>query len=347
MSDSDQFDPNGVGVKGTLFGLPYDTETAAIVVIPVPWDVTVSYGAGTANGPEAILEASAQIDYAQTDIDEAWRLPIAMAEIPEVWQAKGRQLRLQAEKYIDWLENGSPEAQSLGMLSILAEVNDQCAQLMTYVEQQCTYWQSLGKQTILLGGDHSTPLGHIRALAQSHKSFGILQLDAHADLRHAYEGFDYSHASIMHNALACPEITKLVQVGIRDFCEEEKALIENSEDRITTFFDADLKAAQYEGETWANLCEQIVAALPDKVYLSFDIDGLDPKLCANTGTPVPGGYELEQVMYLIKKIESSGRTIIGADLNEVSPGADEWDANVGARALYGIAVLLGKSHGLI
>lgn len=347
MSNPEEFDPNGVGVKGTLFGLPYDTEQAEVVVIPVPWDVTVSYGTGTSEGPAAILEASAQIDYAQPDIKEAWKLPIAMAEIPEVWYAKGKELRRQAEKYINWLEGGSPEAQRPFMKPILQEMNAQCAQLMHYVQQQCEYWHSKGKLTILLGGDHSTPLGHIRALASQHAHFGILQIDAHADLREAYEGFEYSHASIMHNALQTAALERLVQIGVRDFCEEENDKIRTSGGRIKTFFDTDLKAAQYQGKNWDSLCDEIVAALPDRVYISFDIDGLDPKLCPNTGTPVPGGLEFAEAMYLIKKVVAAGKTIIGADLNEVAPGVDDWDANVGARALFRMALLMGQSNSLI
>lgn len=344
MDKQRSFDPNGVGVKGTLFGLPYDTESAAIIVIPVPWDVTVSYAAGTADGPEAILEASPQIDYAQTDIREAWKLGIAMTEIPEVWYARGKDLRQKAEAYIDWLEGGSNPEEAVGMQAKCAEINESCARLMEYVRQECEYWQSKGKLTVLLGGDHSTPLGHIKALAQQHTAFGILQIDAHADLRQAYEGFTYSHASVMYNVLKeVPQVCKLVQVGVRDFCEEELAMIRQDE-RIATYFDQDMKEAGYGGATWQAQCEEMIAELPDQVYISFDIDGLDPKLCPNTGTPVAGGLELAQVMYLIKTVVKSGRTIIGCDLNEVSPGKDEWDANVGVRALYRMVLMMGVSN---
>ncbi|GAB5526108.1 MAG: agmatinase family protein [Roseivirga sp.] len=345
--DASVFDPNGVGVKGTLFGLPYDVASADIIVIPVPWDVTVSYGGGTAEGPAAILEASAQIDYAQTDIADAWQMKIAMVEIPEVWYAKGKALRKGAEKYIAWMEAGSDPAEALGMQSLCDDINANCVQLMDYVEQESAYWRSQGKLTILLGGDHSTPLGHIRAMAAEHGSFGILQIDAHADLRKAYEGFTFSHASVMHNALQTNAVSKLVQVGIRDFCEEELTFINTHIDRVKTFFDQELKAELFEGASWQNQCERIVSELPQKVYVSFDIDGLDPKLCPNTGTPVPGGFELDQVMYLLKAVVKSGRTIIGCDLNEVSPGDNEWDANVGARALYRMALLMAVSQGRI
>lgn len=339
MSKPEDFDPNAIGIKGTLFGLPYDTESAQVIVIPIPWDVTVSYGAGTANGPQAILDASAQIDYELPDIPDAWKLGVAMAEIPDVWYALGKSLRVKAEAYINWLEEGSDPSVQLKMEADLNDINQECHQLTTYVKQETAYWQSKGKITILLGGDHSTPLGHIQACIEKEGDIGILQIDAHADLRKSYEGFTYSHASIMHNVLQNEAVTKLVQVGIRDYCPAEGDYIKQSTDRISTFFDQELKEAQYQGTTWHQQCEAIVAELPDKVYISFDIDGLDPKLCPNTGTPVPGGFDLAEVNYLFKVVMQSGRRIVGADLNEVSPGSDEWDANVGARALYGLANL--------
>src|SRR5690606_19124611 len=105
-----------------------------------------------------------------------------------------------------------------------------------------------GKKVGLIGGDHSTPLGFIKALAAVHGSFGVLQIDAHADLRKAYEGFTYSHASIMYNVLEMiPEVSKLVQVGIRDYCEEEKLYIDQNPERIRTWFDQEIKEKQFEG----------------------------------------------------------------------------------------------------
>lgn len=347
MTKLNDFDPNGVGVKGTLYGLPYNTDNARVIAIPVPWDVTVSYAAGTSDGPQAILDASSQIDYSQLDIPKPWELGIAMAEIPEVWYALGKKLRAKSEVYIQWLEDGASEADRSEMEVILKEVNEQTSQLMTYVQQVSEFWLSQGKATVLIGGDHSTPLGHIKACGQQYGGFGVLQIDAHADLRNAYEGFEYSHASIMTNVLKIDKVKKLVQVGIRDFCNEEQLVIKESNGRVVTFFDQDLKAAQFEGKTWAIQCQEIIKELPNQVYISFDIDGLDPKLCPNTGTPVPGGFDLEQVMYLFKQVVLSGRTIIGCDLNEVAQGDDEWDANVGARALYRMINLMAVSKGML
>ncbi|MBA4077191.1 MAG: agmatinase, partial [Cyanobacteria bacterium PR.023] len=178
-----------------------------------------------------------------------------------------------------------------------------------------------------------------------HDSFGILHIDAHADLRDAYEGFTYSHASIMFNAIKEPTLTKLVQVGIRDYCEMESDLVASSDGRIVSFYDRDIKTKMFEGMSWMHICQEIVSQLPDEVYVSFDIDGLDPKLCPNTGTPVPGGLEYEQALYLVRMVAESGRVIIGFDVNEVAPGdEDEWDANVGARLLYRLANLTAKSN---
>jgi agmatinase len=220
----------------------------------------------------------------------------------------------------------------------LEEVNDGGAMLCNWVQEMTRALLKSGKKVGLIGGDHSTPLGYIRALGEVHPDgFGVLQMDAHADLREAYEGFKYSHASIMYNVLKeVPAVTKLVQVGIRDFCDEELVLARQSNDRVVTFFDADLKDQQYEGVLWRDQVAQIIDELPQKVYISFDIDGLDPKLCPNTGTPVPGGFELEQVFYLFRKLRQSGRQVIGFDLNEVSAGESGGglDAIVGARLLY-------------
>ena len=184
----------------------------------------------------------------------------------------------------------------------------------------------------------------MQALAAHFGNFGILQIDAHADLRDAYEGFEFSHASIMFNALKIPQVEKLVQVGIRDYCEAEFNITQHSKGRVKTFFDRDIKHEMYSGAQWESICDKIISELPQNIYLSFDIDGLDPKLCPNTGTPVAGGFETEQVLFLLEKIVRSGKKIIAFDINEISPGEDEWDANVGARLLYRISNLVHTSN---
>lgn len=339
------FDPNSVGnLNNNIFGLPFTTEESEVVLIPVPWEVTVSYGSGTANGPKAIFEASFQVDLYDAKIKDAWKIGIAMDKIPASIKAKSNRLRKKTEAYISLLEQGKNPESNKKMKAIVTEVDKAARELNAHVKKTTGNFLSKNKTVGLIGGDHSTPLGFMQALSEQHSSFGILQIDAHADLRKAYEGFEFSHASIMYNALKINAVSKLVQVGIRDYCEEEVDVIKNNPVRIATYFDRDIKRRMFEGDTWKKICDEIVNQLPDKVYLSFDIDGLDPKLCPNTGTPVAGGFEVEQTLYLIERVVESGKTIIGFDLNEVSPGKDEWDANVGARLLYRMALLTAHSQ---
>ena len=195
---------------------------------------------------------------------------------------------------------------------------------------------SQGKIPGVVGGEHSVTFGAVKAAAASlpeGRKLGVLQFDAHADLRNAYEGFEHSHASIMFNILSkIGNIGHLTQVGIRDFCADEHDTIRR-EGRISAFTDCQTEESLAQGETWDSICSRIVDTLPEDVYISFDIDGLDPSLCPNTGTPVPGGLGFQQAVYILRKVASQ-RNIVGFDLCEVAPGENEWDANVGARLLH-------------
>lgn len=340
------FDANGIGqLNDGMYGLPFTLDECETVLIPVPWEVTVSYGGGTADGPQAILDASYQVDLYDPMVKDAWKKGIGMDAINEEIRAKSDRLRQDAEDYIDALANGAATDRP-DLKKISSEIRQECLWLNGWVKNRVLHFLNAGKTVGLIGGDHSTPLGMMQALAEKFGDYCVLQIDAHADLRNAYEGFEFSHASIMFNALKIKEVQKLVQVGIRDYCEEELAIIQNSNGRVKTFFDRDIKYAQYTGDSWDRVCNRIIAELPQKIYLSFDIDGLDPKLCPNTGTPVAGGFETEQVLFLIEKIVKSGRQIIAFDINEVSPGPDgnDWDANVAARILYRIANMVAYSN---
>jgi agmatinase len=202
----------------------------------------------------------------------------------------------------------------------------------------------------LIGGDHAAPYGSIKAHAERYPGLGILHIDAHADLRLAYEGFVDSHASIMRNvAERLPGVAKIVQVGLRDLAEEEHLYILQSGSRIEALYDAELAARLFDGEPFSQIAASLVNKLPGDVYVTFDIDGLDPSLCPHTGTPVPGGLSFRQATHLLATIVKSGRRIVGFDLNEVAPGpeGDEWDGNVGARMLYkliGFALRSRASH---
>jgi agmatinase len=337
------FDPNGLGIRNKLFGLPFSPEDSELIVVPVPWEVTVSYHSGAAQGPSAILEASTQVDLFVKDIKDAWKLGISMLPVPENLIDESAKFRELAFQHIKRLERDEKVSHAD---PLIIKINEACENLNIYVKSVTQKLLQQNKMVALLGGDHSTPLGFMRALSEQYDRFGILQIDAHADLRRSYQGFTYSHASIMLNALKIPAVSKLVQVGIRDFCEEEFEVIERAMGRVVTFFDEDIKAEMYKGKSWENVCDQIIKQLPDNVYISFDIDGLDPKLCPNTGTPVAGGFEYHQVVFLVKKMVKAGKKIIGLDINEVAPGEhNDWDANVGARLLYGLCNLMAVSRG--
>ena len=334
--DLSQFDANSLGNPNhNLFGLPTSEEDARLVILPVPWEVTVSYNAGTARAADNISKASLQVDLYDADYHDIWRNGFYMREVDKKILLKSDYLRKEAELYIDYISNGEEVERNNFMCRSLKEINEGSNFMINWVHAQTKELLEKGKLVALLGGDHSTPFGYIKALTEKHGSFGILQIDAHCDLRKAYEDFRYSHASIMFNVLEeMPGIEKLVQVGVRDYCDEEIDYMWASKGRVVTYFDQQIREGMYEGETWKKISDEIVAGLPQKVYLSFDIDGLDPKLCPNTGTPVAGGFEVSQVFYLFKKVVDSGRQIVGFDLNEVGVGNNDWDANVGARVLY-------------
>jgi agmatinase len=302
-------------------------EAAQVVLLPVPFDATTSYRPGTALGPQAILRASHQVDLHDREVGAPWLAGIAMLADDDVIVAASNRARVRVNSF----REGDSDP------SCLEEINTLCGEVNRRVQAIATHWLQAAKILGTVGGDHATAFGAIAAHAAHHGDIGILHIDAHADLRHAYEGFDWSHASVMDAVLReLPTVTRLVQVGVRDYCEEEAERIAACGGRVVTFFDADLQARMLEGSTWAELVREILVPLPDKVYVSFDIDGLDPTLCPHTGTPVPGGLSFAQACYLLRALAESGRRLVGFDLVEVAPGpgGNEWDGNVGARLLY-------------
>ena len=342
MADLSNFDPNSVGnPNNNIFGLPFTEEDAKLVLLPVPWEVTVSYKAGTARAAEKICKASLQVDLIDEDVKNGWKQGFYMRDIDKKILMKSDYLRKEAELYINYISQGEIVEDNKFMTKTLKEVNEGSMFLNNWVYEQTKELLDKKKLVGLVGGDHSTPLGFYKAIAETFGDFGILQIDAHCDLREAYENFDYSHASIMYNALnEIPQLTKLVQIGVRDYSPGENEYIKNSNNRVVTYFDHDIKERIYEGDSWKKIVDEIIDHLPQNVFISFDIDGLDPKLCPHTGTPVQGGFETEQIYYLFKKILKSGKKFIGFDLNEVGISSNEWDENVGARILFKLCNLM-------
>ncbi|MBX3229478.1 MAG: agmatinase family protein [Labilithrix sp.] len=342
------FDPNAPARPGAgIFGLPHTEEQALVVLVPVPWEATTSYGGGAAEGPRVILEASAQVDLFDLDVDRPYEHGIFMRPLPaEVvsWNEEGKAAAARV------IEAGGDVAGDAELQSALALVNGLSKKVNAHVEAEVADLLAKGKIVGVVGGDHSVPWGALRALAKREKDFGVLHFDAHSDTREAYEGFTHSHASIMFNVLEdVPEVKKLVQVGIRDVCEAEVTYCEAQGDRVQVFYDRDLARRKMEGEPFGPIAREIAAALPNHVWISFDIDGLDPRYCPHTGTPVPGGLELAEAIAVIREVVRADKRIVGFDLNEVAPNLadadDEWDGNVGARLLYKLIAFTLASHG--
>lgn len=256
-----------------------DFERARVVVLPVPYESTTSYGRGTGAGPDAILSASRYIELYDQELDAdpyeagihtlpALRLTNAGAE------AALRELR---EAY-----------------DLLLEAGDD-------------------KFPIVLGGEHSISsvpiLSWAERLGAKHggRRLSVLQFDAHTDLRAEYEGTRYSHAAVMHQV---HERVELVAVGIRALTREERELARNS-DHIHLFLADDI----HTGEAWM---DQVMELLADDVYISFDVDGFDPSLVPATGTPEPGGLQWYPVMKLLRRVFAE-RNVVGVDVVELAP----------------------------
>jgi agmatinase len=342
-----KFDPNAAATGDSgVFGLPYTQEESTLVYLPVPWEATTSYGGGTSNGPQAILTASRQVDLFDLDVVKPYEPGLFMlSESAEVraWSEKGK---AEAAKIIEVGGNIEGNASLKKSLEIVNELSEKVNQ---FVYRETKSILGSGKIAAVVGGDHSVPFGALQAVGEKYPSFGILHFDAHSDTRDAYEGFQWSHASIMRNVLdRLPAVNKLVQVGIRDVCEEEIDYTRAQGDRMSVFFDRDLVRRRFQGVTWAATAKEIVDRLPHDVWVSFDIDGLDPRYCPNTGTPVAGGLDFQEANFILQTLARSGRRIIGFDLNEVAPdpaGENEWDANVGARLLYKLSAWTLASQG--
>lgn len=327
------FDPDAAALPGSgIFGLNWSPEEAKVVILPVPFEATTSYGGGTSSGPAAVLEASHQVDLYDRDTGRPYEQGISMLGIdPEVleWSREAEKLAAPLIETAGQIAPGSEEATGL------ARVNEIGSLLNEKVYRETVNWLERDKLVAVLGGDHSVPYGAMKACAEAFEGLGVLHLDAHADLRDAYEGFEWSHASIFHNvATRLDRIEKIVQVGLRDVGQSEASMIEDSKGRIVGWYDSDMSDQKQQGRGWTSIADEIVEDLPQNVYLSWDIDGLDPTLCPGTGTPVPGGLSWHEAIGLLKAVVRSGRRIVGLDLCEVSPGEGEWDANVGARLLY-------------
>jgi len=332
------------GADAGFLGADLSADAAALVLLPVPWEATTSYGGGTSRAPQAIIRASHQLDLEDSFFDRPYRAGIAYLETEPLIEKLNEDAKPVARGVIESLEQGQEAAEELAL------VNQASARVNELVYKAAQQQLARGKHLGLVGGDHSSPEGLLRALAEhSAEPFAILHFDAHHDLRRTYEGFTHSHASIFYNVLqGISTVSKLVQVAIRDYSRGEKDYARQQGERCRVFYSNELFRMKAAGEPLQVITDTILATLPRRVYVSFDIDALDPPYCPSTGTPVPGGLDFDEACYMLEQLAASGREIIGFDLCEVSPAEDgnEWDANVGARLLYKLCGALLHSQGL-
>ena len=334
----DSFDPDAAAQPGSgIFGLPDGLAEAQTHVLGLPFDATTSYRRGTMHGPEAIVAASRQVDLYDRLFSGAYADGIHYCADDGRVAEWNREARALADPIIS---AGGPEGENSDHQQALLRIEALGEAVRKHTQEFTANCLNAKRLPVLLGGDHSVPLGGIEAAASHFGELGVLQFDAHADLREAYEGFRWSHASIFHNVLEeIPQLHSLVQVGVRDLGERE-ALRCVEDPRVRTLFDDQWAALPPASPARDHAMNDCLGSLPNLVWLSFDIDALTPDLCPGTGTPVPGGLDWHSAMAWLEKLVQSGRRIVGLDLCEVAPGPNpdpngtSWDAVVGARLLY-------------
>jgi N1-aminopropylagmatine ureohydrolase len=257
-------------------------ERAGVYVLPAPYEHTSSYILGSDQGPSAIIEASHQVEF----YDEM----------------------LQCEPYREW--GGIATAATL---NLIGKVDGPAVDA---IEAFVRPHVGNGRFLVTLTGEHTGALGAIRAHARRYPNLCVVQIDAHGDLRKAYQGNPYSHASVM--ARVVDDGLPLVQVGIRSICPEEIERIKST-DRISTFFAANLldPSGPYEGRA-TKWVPDVVQACRGPVYLTFDCDGLDASLVPALGTPEPGGLGWYDTLNFVTAL-ANGPGILGMDISEIAP----------------------------
>lgn len=308
--------------NGNFAALPHIGDEAGIVYLPVPWDATTSGMKGTANGPENILRHSLEIDLFDHRTPEAWCLGHQFLQIEESTSL----LNMETRDIVQAYRKGHGD---------LLQIDQACERIHQEIYEKIDQWQADRRLIVLVGGEHSISYGSIRSHLERFPKMHVLQLDAHMDLRKAYEGIKFSHASIFYNVLNYLPLTGLYQLGVRDLCREEWALAER-DDRVHFILAEDIYSQKARGISFHNQLGQFLNSISDEIYLSIDIDVLEPHYCPNTGTPVPGGLSFWDILQVVDAIHKLGKKIVGLDLVETG-GTGYTDGFTAAKLLYLVA----------
>lgn len=324
-----------VGDGGYYFGDKTLPKDADVVIVSAPWSVTSDFGRGATYTPDAVIDASAECGLYDANSELSAEGRVATAEIDYNIQESSEHLGREAERI------AHHTASSVGEYAArkIAHINEGFAEMHTSIYKQAKYWAEQGKKVAVMGGDHSVTFGAVKALAECNEGMGVLFVDAHADFSREGEVYNYSHRSIARNIVEeIPSVERLVEIGVRDISRVEAEELK-ANDNVELFLAERLAAKRFEGASWGDLCREVVAALPQKVYISLDIDALKIEFCNNTNAPVPGGMTFDEVTYLINAVVESGREIVGFDIVEVVSKIDnKMDAIVAARLLSKMCV---------
>lgn len=268
MSQSADIPFNYGGLDATVSAF----DSSRVLIWPVPFEATVSYGRGANKGPAAIIDASRYMETYDEEI--------------------------------------GGETAAIGIHTLpAADCSRRLDEMMGFLEQQTHELLKSGKFLCTLGGEHSITGPLVRAFSGEFPKLSVLQIDAHADLRESYEGSRHSHASAMRRVV---EVCPAVQVGIRSLSSEEARAIPTLPTRI--FYAKDIC-----GRTdWV---DDAAGALTENVYLTIDVDGLDPSYVPTTGTPEPGGLTWYEVLALLRTVAAK-RQVVGMDIVELSGAMD-------------------------
>lgn len=347
----DQMDPDA----GDYFGVPCTPEQARLVLVSVPWDVTAPTEAMLSYAPDAIIEVSERMDPYDPISPDEWKKGFATDDVDYTLQERSQQLRADVERLRAHTSKGGS-----GLGGIMAPLTDDyyarrqrrveegCRDMVAAVREVSRRWLRRDKVVGLVGGDHSTPQGLIEALAEREEGLGILHMDARCRLKARYEGFEHSCESLMYNVLkGVGGVGRVVQVAQRDFSATEHRVARESE-RIVLYDTDRIASMRYDGASWRQVCDTIVAELPQAVYVDFDVSALSIENCPHSPWAAPGGMRFDEALYMINRVVESGRRIVGFDVVGVVPRVDDYvDAQVAARMLYrlcGMALRSQKSN---
>lgn len=272
-------------------------ETSRFVILPIPYEGTVSYGKGTAKGPAAIINASTQVELFDEELQgEFFQVGVFSAEAMDCQGAKSEEVQQRVEKTSS---------------KLLAD----------------------GKFVLALGGEHSISAGLVKAAAKRWPNLSVLHLDAHADLRDSYQDNKYSHACVMRRIrdLSVPTVS----VGIRSYSLEESEFLNSSGNQREQIITAgEIAKARHDGSVSDQWIDRVLAGLTEKVYVSVDIDVFDPSQAPGAGTPEPGGLDWYEITGLLRRV-SQNKQIVSADIVEVIPkAAGEVTEFLAARLAY-------------